>query len=68
MIHFIVLVIAHPKTGHGDEDAFIPVRFDHSFHFGIARGPYIEVAIGGQNDTVIAVLHEVFRCYLVGQL
>jgi hypothetical protein len=62
-----VLQVAHAVAEHGEVDAGLPLLLDEPHQLGIRRDTDVEVAVGGEDDAVDAVLEEAGLRLLVSQ-
>ena len=67
-LHLRVLDVAGAEAEDGEEDAVLALRFDELFELAVARRADVEVAVGGEDDAVVAAVDEVLFRDVVGEL
>ena len=67
-LHRRILEIGFTDAEDGQEDPALALALDEARQFGLAGDADVEVAVGGEDDAVDAVLDEVLAGEIVGQL
>ena len=67
-LHLIIFIITHAITKHGKINPRFAFLLYQPYHFIIAAGTYVKVAIGSKDNPVIPSFNEMFAADFIGQL
>src|SRR5690606_23507641 len=55
LLELAVLQVAHAESEHGEKRALLALLFDEPHHLRITGHADVEVAVGGEDDAIVAV-------------